>query len=63
MMLWAQITRLAVMCLNRESASWLHLPYGGGVMHQPYRTMQAFGIVQVVFSEKLKEEYNGKGKS
>jgi len=41
----------------------LHLPYSGGVLEQPIRTMELFEVVQVVFSEKLKEEYSKVGKN
>ena len=62
--MYSQITRAAINGLDRETGTWVHLPYSGGTLQQPIRTMQAFGVVQAVFGEKLKEEYsNGKSKS
>lgn len=53
---------MTVMCLGRESAELLSLPYSGGYMEQPIRTMQAAGVVQNAFSERLKQEYDKKRK-
>lgn len=55
--------RAAVQSFDRETGGLLHLPYQGGVLEQPLRTMQAFEVVQVVFGEKLKEEYSKGGKN
>lgn len=39
------------------------MPYEGGFLEQPAKTMEALGIIQTLFSEKLKEEFrNGKGR-
>lgn len=55
---WLPLINFAVMCLGRESAELLHLPYGGlGFVQQPMRTMQAVGVIQEAFAERLKQEY------
>lgn len=57
---WLPLINMAVLSLGRESAELLHLPYDGGFLEQPVRTMQAVGIVQEVFSERLRDEYKKK---
>lgn len=52
---------MAVMVMGRESAEILTMPYEGGFLEQPTRTMQALAVVQEVFAERLRQEYE-KGK-
>lgn len=59
---WAPLVTAAVLCLGRESAELLSLPFSGGFVEQPQRTMQAVGVIQQVFSERLKAEYEKKRK-
>lgn len=54
---WAPLVNLTVGCLGRESAELLSLPYSGGFLEQPTRTMQAVSVVQEVFAERLRQEY------
>jgi hypothetical protein len=42
--------------VNGENGSMQVLPYEGGFMEQPYRTMQVFEEIRGVFGEKLAEE-------
>jgi len=59
---WGPIVNMCVMCLGRESAEMMHLPYSGGYLEQPARTMQAAGVIQEVFAERLRQEYEKKRK-
>ena len=34
----------------------LHLPFEGGVLNQPAKTMAVYGIIQTLFCEKLMED-------
>lgn len=54
---YAPLIQQTVMCLGRESAELLHLPYPGGYLEQPTTTMAAVSIVQHAFSERLRQEY------
>jgi hypothetical protein len=54
--MWVPLVHMTITCLGRESAELLHLPYPGGFLEQPYRTMEAVGVVQKVFGEKLRQE-------
>lgn len=54
---WLPLIQMTVLCLGRESAEVLHLPFDGGFLEQPMRTMQAVGVVQEVFGERLRDEY------
>jgi len=54
---WSALVHSTVSVLGRESAELLHLPYPGGFLQQPTRTMQAVGVVQEAFSERLRQEY------
>lgn len=55
------LIQLSVMVMGRESAEVLTMPYEGGYLEQPTRTMQAIAVVQEVFAERLRQEYE-KGK-
>jgi hypothetical protein len=44
--------------MGRESAELFTMPYEGGYMDQPTRTMQAIAVIQEVFAERLRQEYN-----
>jgi hypothetical protein len=55
------LIQMAVMVMGRESAEILTMPYEGGFLEQPTRTMQALAVVQEVFAERLRQEYE-KGK-
>lgn len=54
---WSPLVHMTVACLGRESAELMHLPYRGGFMEQPSRTMQAVGVIQEAFAERLRQEY------
>lgn len=60
---WGPLVSIVVSCLGRESAELLHLPAPGGFLEQPGRTMAAVGVVQEVFSERLRQEYQKAKKS
>lgn len=51
---------MTVLCLGRESAELLTMPFDGGYMEQPMRTMQAIGVIQEVFGDRLRDEYKKK---
>jgi hypothetical protein len=54
---------MAVMCLDREGAGLNHLPFEGGFLEQPFRTMQAIAVVQEAFADRLRREYEQKTRS
>lgn len=54
---WGPMIKVTVTCLGRESAELCALPYEGGFLEQPTRTMQAIGVIQEAFAEKLRSEY------
>lgn len=44
------------MALDYKTGSFLHMPYDGGLMKQPYRTMKIWQIVQGCFIEHVGKE-------
>jgi hypothetical protein len=43
-------------CVSKENGEYLHLPYAGGAMDQPYKTMEAFDLLQNVYVEKIQKD-------
>lgn len=58
---WGIIIRVFLMCVNHENATIEHLPYSGGIMEQPYKTMQVFELLQTLFIKQINKEQNRKG--
>lgn len=42
--------------VDRRTGSLLHLPFSGGVMEQPAKTMTIYNIMQNCFFKKLKAD-------
>lgn len=53
---WQGLVRLFLLVVDRDNGQLGALPYSGGLLDQPWKTMQAFELLQVVFCEKLAEE-------
>lgn len=53
---WGLFFRLFFICIDRETGSLLHMPYSGGAMEQPYKTMQVINYLQSLWIEKLADE-------
>jgi len=47
-----------LLVVNGDNGSVPALPYAGGFMEQPYRTLQVFETIQGKFWEKLSEDNN-----
>jgi len=45
-----------LMTAGREGAELTSLPYSGGFMEQPHKTMLALSTIQAAFAEKLRQE-------
>lgn len=43
-------------CVSKENGEYIHLPYDGGAMSQPHKSMAAFDVLQNVFITKIKKE-------
>ena len=50
-------------CVDRETGSLSVMPYQGGFLQQPHKTMQAIEIIQGRFRERLNEEIDKIGRS
>lgn len=59
---WIPLIMATVPILDREGSALLALPYSGGFLDQPTRTLQAVTVVQNVFAEQLRKEYESKTK-
>lgn len=53
---WGGIVQLLLSVINGDNGSMHALPYDGGFMEQPWRTMQVFAIVQGALREKLSDD-------
>lgn len=50
---WGLMIQSFLASVNRENGSLLHLPFSGGAMEQPYKTMQVYEFLQGVFMEEI----------
>lgn len=57
---WGMMIRQFLLCVNHENATIEHLPYEGGIMEQPYKTMQVFELLQSLFIKQIRKEQNKK---
>ena len=44
------------MCVDRQTGGMIALPYAGGFLDQPSKTMQALAVIQGVYTERINEE-------
>lgn len=54
-MRWATMIQAFLSSVDRENGSLLHLPFSGGILEQPYRTMSVFSLLQSVFLEEIEK--------
>ncbi len=59
---YGPLVEMFIEVVDRENGSLFALPYSGGWLEQPYKTMQAIGLLQSLFSEKIREEMKRIGK-
>lgn len=52
---WATMIQAFLTSVDRENGSLLHLPYSGGILEQPYKTMMLFGLLQSIFLEEIEK--------
>lgn len=57
---WGHLVTVLMRCVSREDGSYNTLPYAGGAMRQPARTMQAFDILQSILVKRIQDEYKRK---
>lgn len=53
---WALFFKLFYTTIDRKTGSFLHLPFGGGVMEQPAKTMDVLRYLQSLWIEKIADE-------
>lgn len=53
---WALIFKLFYTAIERKTGSFLHLPFDGGVMEQPAKTMEILRFLQSLWIEKIADE-------
>ncbi len=62
---WGGVIEMFLASVDREHGSILHLPYPGGVLQQPRRTLQVWRFLQSVYTEAIRnhlERLKKKGK-
>jgi len=59
---WMILVHVFLRCIDRENGSYAQMPYSGGVMEQPERTMQAMDLLQGVYGEELNRRIKQSGK-
>lgn len=42
-------------CVDRENGNLLNLPCEGGILGQPWKTMQVFEFLQSIFIERVRK--------
>jgi hypothetical protein len=57
---WGYIARLFFTCVNRENGTMQSLPFRGGVMDQPAKTLSVFETMQGLFMEHIKAQMDRK---
>jgi hypothetical protein len=53
---WNAVIKLYLSVVDSENGAMHVLPYEGGLLNQPWRTMQVFEVIQSKFQQRLKEE-------
>lgn len=53
---FGKLIAMYLMTAGREGAELTSLPYSGGFMEQPHKTMLALSTIQAAFAEKLRQE-------
>lgn len=54
---WGLLVTTFLRCVSKENGEYIHLPYSGGAMDQPYKTMEAFDVLQNVYITKIKKDH------
>jgi len=57
---WGGLVSVLLHCVSREDGSYINLPYDGGAMRQPSRTMQALDVLQEILVKRIRDEYKRK---
>lgn len=52
---WSALIQMFCQSVDRRTGSFLHLPFSGGVLEQPSKTMTIFRVLQEEFSKVLTE--------
>lgn len=53
---WALFFKLFYTAIERKNGSILHLPFSGGIMEQPAKTMEVIRFLQSLWIEKIADE-------
>lgn len=53
---YAEYVDLFFSIIDRRYGNWMHLPFAGGYLQQPYRTMGILNIMRGIYLEKLAEK-------
>lgn len=56
---WKLYFEIFLQSVDRRTGSYIHLPFAGGLMEQPAKTMSALGVMQSEFFEKLAKDIKG----
>lgn len=54
---WQLFFKIFYTCIDRKNGSLLHLPFSGGVLEQPSKTMEVIRYLQSLWIEKIADEY------
>ena len=56
---WKLLFEVFLQSVDRRTGSYLHLPFAGGILDQPAKTMSVLGVMQAEFFEKLSKDIKG----
>lgn len=54
---WHLFFKLFYTCIDRKHGSLIHLPFSGGALEQPAKTMEVIRYLQSLWIEKIADEY------
>ncbi len=54
---WRMFFELFLMIVDRKYGNLIHLPFAGSPSIQPYKSYKVIELIQLLYFEKLKREY------
>jgi hypothetical protein len=53
---WSFLFNTFLSCVNRKNGDWMLLPFSGGFLNQPYKTMTILTFLQGMWITHIQEE-------
>jgi len=59
---WEVFFSVFLLIVDRRNGNFLHLPFNLPPFFQPFKSMQVFELIQSIYFEKIKEDYEKVGR-